>query len=161
MPNPPGRSVGRTILVAVLIAGTLDILDALIFYGLRGVQPIRILQSIASGLLGRSAFAGGWQSAALGLLIHFAITLFWTVLFVLAATRLAELSRRAVAAGLLYGALIYVVMNFAVLPMTRVTPPRHPSASVLVNGVAALMVCMGLPIALLNRRLSPATRVSS
>ena len=42
-----------------LIAGTLDITDALIFHGVRGVVPWRILQAIASGLLGRGAFTGG------------------------------------------------------------------------------------------------------
>jgi hypothetical protein len=48
-----------TILRAGLVSGTLDITDALVFYGLRGAKAIATLQSIASGLLGRAAFRGG------------------------------------------------------------------------------------------------------
>lgn len=50
---------GRALLVGTLAVGVLDILDAIVFFALRGAQPIRILQSIAAGLLGRAAFAGG------------------------------------------------------------------------------------------------------
>lgn len=50
-------SPARAIVYGGLVVGTLDILDAVIFFGLwRGVAPIRIFQSIASGLLGRAAF---------------------------------------------------------------------------------------------------------
>jgi len=34
---------------------------------------VRILQAIASGLLGPDAFTGGWSIAALGLALHFLI----------------------------------------------------------------------------------------
>jgi hypothetical protein len=54
---------------------------------LRGTRPgsIRIRQSIASGLLGRHAFAGGWQTAALGVLLHFFIAFVIVLVFVLVA----------------------------------------------------------------------------
>ena len=61
--TPPFRFTA--ILWAGLIAGTLDITDALVFYGLRGVPPVRLPQNIASGLLGRDAFQGGVGTAAL------------------------------------------------------------------------------------------------
>ena len=64
MPNTTPFRI-RAILWAGLIAGTLDITDALVFYGLRGVPPVRLLQNIASGLLGRDAFQGGVGTAAL------------------------------------------------------------------------------------------------
>src|ERR1700685_1554108 len=101
--------------LCVLIAGTLDICDALIFYGLRGVSPERLLQNIASGLLGAAAFHGGVATALMGLAIHYAITLCWAMLF-LAATRFAIVTRHAIVSGLVYGAIIYFVMNFVVLP---------------------------------------------
>jgi len=50
-----GRRPLRTIVIAGLVAGALDITYAFIIWGLRGVSPIRIGQSIASGLLGREA----------------------------------------------------------------------------------------------------------
>ena len=65
------------------------------------------------------------------------------------------LTRRPVSSGLIYGVIVYVVMNFAVLPITAI-PPR-PAAITLVNrinAVLALMFCIGLPIALLVRKVT-------
>jgi hypothetical protein len=146
------RSTARTIALCVLVAGTLDIADALVFYGLRGVPAIRLLQNIANGLIGPRAFRGGLPDALLGLGIHYAITLFWATLFVVAARRFAVLRRRAIASGVLHGLLIYAVMNFLVLPHTHAASRHHQTGIVLVNAVAALIFFMGLPIALINRR---------
>lgn len=147
-----GRSLLKALCLCLLIAGTLDISDALIFYGLRGVPPERLLQAIASGLLGLSAMHGGVPTAWLGLAIHYTITLCWSALFLFAAARLTFLTRYAILTGLLYGGLIYIVMNYVVLPHTRVVAhPHHPAPIVLLNGVLALLFCMGLPIALIAR----------
>src|SRR4051794_22558320 len=56
---------GRALLLGALTAGVVDLLDALVFFGLRGVRPSRILQSIAAGVLGRASYQGGSGSAAL------------------------------------------------------------------------------------------------
>lgn len=48
----PGRGLGRAVLAAGLVAGALDILFA---FASAGVGPVRVLQSVASGLLGRAA----------------------------------------------------------------------------------------------------------
>lgn len=67
---------GRALLLGTVVVGSLDAIDAVVFFGLRsGVKPIRIFQSIASGLLGRPAFQGGYQTAALGACLHFFIAL--------------------------------------------------------------------------------------
>jgi hypothetical protein len=51
-----GRSIPRAIALGILICGTLDLADALLFFGLRWhVPPTRILHNIASGLLGKPA----------------------------------------------------------------------------------------------------------
>lgn len=149
-----GRRFAKALGLCLLVAGTLDIADALIFYGLRGVAPSRLLQNIASALIGPSAFHGGLATALLGLAIHYAITLCWAALFLLAATRLTFLTRHAVVSGFLYGGLIYLVMNFVVLPLTHLPPRTHiPAPPILLNAVLALMLFMGLPIALIARRL--------
>ena len=62
-------STGQALAYGTLVVGILDGLDALIFFGLRGAQPTRIFQGIASGLLGRSAFSGGLGTALLGVAI--------------------------------------------------------------------------------------------
>src|SRR6266481_3383635 len=57
----------RAIVYGTIVVGTLDILDAIIFFGSLGIKPIRIFHSIASGLLGReAAFSLGLKSALLG-----------------------------------------------------------------------------------------------
>ena len=148
----PGRAFAKALLLCLLIAGTLDISEALIFYGLQGASPERLFQHIASALLGPAAFHGGLATAALGLAIHYTITLFWAALFLLAASRLTFLTHYAVLSGLVYGAVIYILMNYVVLPLTRLPPRFHqPAPAVLANGILALALFMGLPIALIAR----------
>ena len=53
------------VLVGGSIAGALDITYAIVFSGLHGVPAIRILQSVASSLLGSAAYKGGLPTAAL------------------------------------------------------------------------------------------------
>jgi hypothetical protein len=155
MPNSQSRSVVKAILAGAIIAAILDILDPIIFYGLRGVAPIKIPQSIASGVLGRAAYSGGLRTALLGLALHLFIALIWTTLFVLASRVLPFLMRYPVVSGLLYGAFIYVVMYYLVLPRSNVFPRNHPTLAVLLNNIAAMVFLVGLSISLANRRFAP------
>jgi len=137
-----------------LVAGTLDITENIVFNAFRGITPWRIFQFIASGVLGRHSFQMGWTSFGLGIVIHYAIALTWTVIFYIAATKLnfRVLMSRPILSGLIYGIIVYLVMNFIVLPLTAV-PPRPAAVTLVnrVNAVLALMFCIGLPIALLTR----------
>lgn len=140
------------ILIGGAIAGLLDITYAVGFSALRGVPPIRILQSVASGLLGAPAFAGGVPTAVLGLLLHFLIALLWAAIFYLASRSIRFLTRHPIVAGLSYGFLIYAIMNLVVLPLSAF--PRKVSFPllVLVTGLLVHMFCIGLPISLAVRR---------
>ena len=137
-----------------LIAGTLDIGENIIFNAFRHITAKQIFQYIASGLTGRWAFHAGAASVALGILIHYAIALTWTAVYFAAAQRWALLIRRPVVCGLAYGGLVYLAMNFVVLPMTRV-PHSTAAASVpsRVSGVLALLICIGLTVAVLTARV--------
>ncbi|MHB8411574.1 MAG: hypothetical protein ACYDDI_06455 [Candidatus Acidiferrales bacterium] len=133
-----------------LLAGTLDITDNLIFNALRGITPKMVFQFIASGLIGMKAFGAGMASVALGVLLHYTIALTWTAIFYAASRKLPILIRRPVISGLLYGGAVYLFMNFVVLPLSGI--PRVHSAITLanrINGVLALMLCIGLTISLL------------
>jgi hypothetical protein len=58
-----------------------------------------------------------------------------------------------VLSGLLYGIAVYLFMNLIALPLSGVPHPLKPASVVSrVNGVLALMFCIGLTIALLVRR---------
>ena len=142
------RSLG--ILYGSLAVGVLDIIDAFLFFWLRsGVRPTRILQSIAAGLLGReAAVAGGITTAMLGLGLHFFIAFMIVLTYHLASRRIKALSEHPVILGMLYGLLVYAVMNFVVLPLSAAPPRSAPSGAVLVNGLLIHAFGVGLPAAL-------------
>ena len=137
-----------------LIAGTLDICAAFLTAWLRaGVGPVRLLQFVASGLIGRAAFSGGAKTALLGLALHFLIATSATAVFYLVSRKWLFLVERPVHSGLLYGVAVYLFMNFVVLPLSLVT--RGPvTVSGFVIGLLTIMFCVGLPIALIVRRFS-------
>ena len=141
------KSRWKAVMTGGLIAGALDLTDPIVFYGLRGVKAIRIPQSIASGLIGARAFRGGWQTAGLGVALHFLIALAWAAVYCFAARRVRFLARHWVICGLLYGGVIYLFMNRVVLPLSRVAKTPPPQGTVLVNGVLAVVILVGLPIA--------------
>jgi len=152
-------SPSRAVVWGGAMAGILDIAAALTVYGLRGARPIRILQAIASGLLGPEAFKGGTATAALGLALHFLIAFTAAAVYVAASRRLRILVARPVLAGLLYGIVVYAVMNAVVLPLSHVAPARFHAPLALAILVVH-MLCVGLPIALAARRYAPAPRAT-
>jgi hypothetical protein len=143
----------RTILWIGLFVGTLDIAENLVFSQLRGVTPWRVFQYIASGSMGRQAFESGWASVLLGIGLHYIIALIWTAIFYVVARRFAIVMRRPVLSGLLYGGVVYLIMNFIIVPLSGVPHPLRPITLVSrINAVLALLICIGLPISLLMRR---------
>lgn len=147
------RGWGKALVASALIAGVLDIVYAFVFSYLRsGTTPTRVLQSVASGALGRDAYTGGATSAALGLGFHFLIAFIITAIFFAAAARVPALTRRPVIIGALYGVAVYLVMNFVVIPLSRIGPRPLPAALVIVTGVLVHMFLVGVPIASGARR---------
>jgi len=146
-------SVSRAILVGGASAGVLDILAAFAVYGLRGVPPVRILQSIASGLLGGAAFEGGPATAALGAVLHFVIATGAAATYTLASRKLDVLVQRPWAAGAAFGVAVYLFMSFVVLPLSAVAKrPFSPEMAAIM--VVVHVFCVGLPIAFAVRRHS-------
>lgn len=142
-----------TILWIGLIAGTLDITDALVFNQLRGVTPAMVLQYIASGLIGMRSFRSGMASVFLGLVLHYFIALTWTGIFYAGSRKLAILGRRPVICGLIYGGAVYLFMNLIVLPFSRVPRLQNPmTLAARVNGVLAVVLFIGLTVSLLVHR---------
>ena len=138
---------------ATLIAGVLDITSAFILSYPKGVGPIRVLQGVAAGLVGReAAIKGGLATAGLGLAIHFFIAFVVATVFYVASRKLVFLTRHPVISGLLYGVVVYAFMYWIVMPLAY--PVVHPSLSRDVTAVCVHMILIGLPIALIVRRYS-------
>ena len=119
----PGPRAADVILGGGLAAGLLDIVNAIVFWRLyNGASATVILQSVAAGLLGKAAFAGGGASAALGLFLHLLIMCVMAAVFWLACRRWPWMLQRPVAAGVSYGLVTWAVMNYVVLPLSRAGP---------------------------------------
>jgi uncharacterized membrane protein YagU involved in acid resistance len=142
----------QAILWGGLIAGVLDLTSAFVIWGLRGIAPIRVMQGIASGLLGAASFQGGLPTAALGAACHFLIAFGAACVYYAASTKLALLKERAIASGLLYGVAVYLFMNLIVIPLSA-TRARYTLSSVVV-GLIVHMLFVGLPISLAVWRFS-------
>jgi hypothetical protein len=145
----------QAVLYGTLVVGTLDALDAIVFFGVRsGAQPIRIFQSIAFGLIGPAARTGGLKTAALGVFLHYFIAFGIVLTYFLVSRRVRLLTRHPVVCGLLYGIAAYAVMNLVVLPLSKVGGPSMPALPVLANGLLIHMFGVGLPSALFARAAS-------
>jgi uncharacterized membrane protein YagU involved in acid resistance len=165
-----------TILLAGAIGGVLDIAYAFIVYGplSYGMSPADVLHSVASGWLGRQAAnAGGTGTAMLGLATHFAIATTMAAIYVALAARWPAWAGNALASGLAYGFVLYLVMTYVVVPLSAAHESQHFAASVgeaverlrrsfssvrptdrrqLAGTLFTHMVFVGLAIALVTRR---------
>ena len=152
------RSVVKPILLGGLIAGALDITYACIFSYVRsGRKPTVVLQSVASGALGRRAYDGGVKTAALGLAFHFLIAPIAAGVYFFASRVLRFMITQAVICGMFYGLFVYLVMNCIVLRISAIhvtTWPWSYPKSVLIGGLLIHIFGIGLPIALVTRKYS-------
>ena len=149
------RVAVRTIAITGLIVGAMDITAACIQAVSRGATVTRLLQFVASGLSGQQAFQGGVASAALGLALHFVIAFSLVTVFYLASRRIAFLQRQAAISGLIYGLIVFAVMNLIVLLLSA-AKPRHSLTGDLIQ-IGIHMFVIGLPTSLLIRRFSGAS----
>ena len=141
------------LLWAGFACGCLDITAALVVYGFFGLKPMRLLQGIASGLLGQKAFSGGLATALLGLLCHFVIAFGAAAVYLAASRGVSFLIEQAAVAGALYGVAVYFFMQLVVLPLSAAAK-RPFSLKMTLIGVVIHIFCVGLPISLCVRRFS-------
>ena len=155
----------KPILYAGALVGVLDITAACINAGVAyGFGPVRVLKGVAGGLLGRSALEGGFATAALGLAMHFTMALTVTTIFYALSRRfpLPKNLLGVVAVGLLYGAAVFAVNNFATAPFLSWVRSLYLHTPILFKppmGWSQLVIhlfCVGLPIALVMHRYAPA-----
>ena len=139
------------VLVGGFIVGVLDLTYAILVYSPK--KPILVPQTIASGILGVKSYNGGVQTAALGVFLHFLIALGAATVYYLASRKLVLLVDEALVCGLIYGALVYLFMHLAVLPLSAAPQGNTP----LIYKVSEFVwhcFGVGMPIALSVRHYS-------
>ena len=141
----------RAVLLAGMLAGTLDITAAVMQTLLRGGNPVKMFQFIASGVFGTDAFSGGGLYALYGLLFHFVIAFAWTLLFFTVFGTVKRLSQHRLLTGVVYGILVWSIMNLVVLPLSN-TPPLPLKWASALSGMTILIVALGIPLSFLSTR---------
>lgn len=134
------------VIITGLIAGSLDLLIALVLFVSRSKQkPSVLLRYIASAAFGEKASGGGTRMALAGLLFHYFIAMVWTVLYFSVFRRVFACGTVA-AHAVVYGMFVWVVMNLVVLPMSKAEPRPWSAPLALVN-VVILIIAIGVPCA--------------
>jgi len=149
------RSGLWAVLVGGCIGGLLDIVFAISWAGFNGVAPARLLQTVASGLLGNSAFEGGIPIAFLGLALHFGMSLLWASVFLMLARRSPKITLHPVVSGVLFGVIVFFVMRLIVLPLSAFPGPVSFKLLSTVLDLLSHTFLFGLPIALAARKALP------
>jgi hypothetical protein len=147
-----GNPFLRAVVLGGIVSGVLDATDGVIAFGIQGLNPIHVLQYIASGAFGDSSFKGGLLTAGAGVAFHFFIAFVAAAVFAIAASKLRVLRTHWAIAGLVYGACVWAFMNLGVLPLSAVKPSPF-SLPMFLNGIIGHALFVGLPIAYFSRGL--------
>ncbi len=146
-------SKAKTILIAALLAGTLDILAAILVYDIimQRVTAIQILHGIAAGIFGKTVLGNETNMAIIGLLLHYFIAFCFAAAYFFVFPYISFLKKNAVISGLLYGIIVWAIMNRIVVPLSQAYhgPFAWPA---FLRGVTILMLCIGLPISIITAR---------
>ena len=148
-PHPLGKSNALlAIAVGGLIAGPLDLTQAMILFG------ADIPLAIAAGLLGRQAFHGGVGTYVLGVFLHFFIACSAAAIYYAASRKLEFLTEHPLVCGLFFGMAVQEVMNLIVLPLSALHARGPYKLHDLILGLVVHMVVIGLPISYSVRRFA-------
>jgi hypothetical protein len=112
----------RAILIGGLLAGTLDIGAAAL---INRVSPVLIAHYVASGVLGKASFSLGASAACLGLVLQWAMSVAIAAIYWWVTARIPRLREQWWLGGILAGAMIYLVMNFIVMPFSAAPVTLH------------------------------------
>ena len=153
----------NSLLRSITLGGTilalchLIIQDGIFFSLLEKYPFISLLQYIASGAMGKAAFAGGLATALLGAVLEFLMTFIIAGIFILSANQIPLLRRYVVVGSLLYGVGVFIVMNFIVLPLSA-APPSPLTVLQIIETFIEHVLLIGLPLGILVRRNANANK---
>jgi hypothetical protein len=147
------REILGAVLLGGMIAATLDLGAASL---ISGRSPVAIARVIAGGLLGREAFSGGIGTAILGVALQEFMGVLIATIYVVLLKAVPGLLRRWIPGGLVYGVIIFFVMNWVVLPLSALKASAPHFTAVKFAATLAPMLIFGLIVAFFARRLASA-----
>ena len=138
------------ILQAGLIAGTLDILSAFLYYYIKTGKTnfSAIFKFIASGIFGKDAGAGGTAMILAGFILHYTIAFAFTIFFFWLYPKVIVMSKNRVVTAIVYGLFVWALMNLVVVPLSNTVHRPLKIEGALIN-MGILIVCIGLPLSLM------------
>lgn len=152
MPDQPDlarRSLSWSqVLLGGLIVAVADIAFAITYwFSWTASGLVQVFQAIAVGALGKASYDGGLATALLGAGLQWFMASMFVLVYALVGKRVPALLRRPFVYGVPYGLVLYVVMNFVVMPLSRVgaSPSlEHPGrlVPVVVAHMAFGVVCV-------------------
>jgi uncharacterized membrane protein YagU involved in acid resistance len=149
---PAPRGSLAPILAGGLLSGAIDLTYACTYHGIvSNVPPVRIFQSIGSGLFGKASFEMGATSAAVGFIAHFAILIIAAGIFNFARRRFAYLREHAYVSGMIFGVGIWLTMNYIVLPLSA-APHFRSTLQGALSDFAVHVLLLGPAISLVAKR---------
>jgi uncharacterized membrane protein YagU involved in acid resistance len=143
------------VIFAALVIGTIAAVTEMVpvfpIQAALGVSPRLVLQSIASGVLGKEAYSGGAATVLLGIAFHLLISIVAALFYVMASERWARLRQRPLLAGTAYGTVVFLVMRYIVVPLSAVAYRQSTEWRMFAISLAVHILGFGIPIALLDR----------
>lgn len=142
------KSLALPIVVGGVIAGTLDLTSAFISAG------HNMPRGIAAGLIGHAAAQTGVFPWILGILLHYCIAFSAAVVYCVASRRLPFMRDHFIVSGAFFGIGFFLVMYLIVLPLCAFHFHGPYPLRLLIQGLLAHVILIGLPIAWSLRRFS-------
>jgi hypothetical protein len=143
------NSAFANVLFIGFVAGTLDGLAAIIWN--YKVPAASIFKYIASAVFGKAAFAGGTKMILWGVLFHYGVAYIFTAVFFLSFPLFISVLKNKYVTAIAFGLITWLIMNLLVVPATQIG--AHPlSVKNIVSNAIILILCIGLPVALLSAR---------
>jgi hypothetical protein len=138
--SPQGGGSSALVVAIVaggIVAGTIDIGSACL---INHRNPAFILQTIAGGLLAEKTYSGGTSTVLLGALLQEAMAVLIAAIYGMTSRWLPVLTRRWVTLSLVYGVIVFLVMNYVVLPLCAWKYRPQFSGAALAGNLLAMLL---------------------
>ena len=148
--GPKSKKLLLTIIWVGFLVGLLDLTSAFIQTKIMfpARDPFGVLRYIASAVFGKQRANSDDSMFFYGALFHFIIAYSFTTVFFLVYPRVRALSKNRLLTGLLYGLIIWAIMNLIVVPQTKIGARPFVLKNAMI-AAAILIVAIGIPLSYL------------